>query len=410
MSTIPYVRILGITVLLALLDSATVLQARDTPAFVRENTFDVTEGVRPEVAPAIDPRLGPEGRELPALRWYPSAHLPPVSEPYIFHYYGTPPPEKDAPAYNSRRTSMVEVEQRGILPLKWFYGPQNPHRTGAEGFRAQYLRGARRRLPAEHPDHLDDQQQQLGFAVDEWQRPRQDVEEGHPLHPDDPFGLIGSIQGMIDAKALNPEPFIAVYWRGEKSIRPALRHEAVDLLIIEGAILKRGDRAREEGYIDRTIFMHGYQHGGDDLETIERRIRKMRERFPEMPGMALYAVGDVPAGKHNDDPEWLLEFDRLLHRYFIQPAPDVHFTAPNFEAKIHSDAVTLEAEASGQNGRAIRSYRWFVDNRLVAETDRPVFEWDTSREWEGRHMLTVHAIDEDWNRSAAQIPVRLTRP
>lgn len=94
---------------------------------------------------------------------------------------------------------------------------------------------------------------------------------------------------------------------------------------------------------------------------------------------------------------------------FVEPAPEVRFTAPRFEAWIDADRVKLEAETQGQDGRAIRKYCWFVDNRLVAETDKPVFEWDTSREWPGRHMLTVHAIDEDWNRAASQIPVRFIR-
>ena len=68
--------------------------------------------------------------------------------------------------------------------------------------------------------------------MDEWQSPKTDAEKGHHLHPDNPYGLIGSIQGMIDAKALNPELFIMVYWRSESSIRPALEHDAVDLLTV----------------------------------------------------------------------------------------------------------------------------------------------------------------------------------
>lgn len=403
-------RMIAMAALLTLSATAESLHAQEQTTPLHERTVEVTEGVRPEVAPALDPRLGPDGRELPAVRWYPSAHLPPVSNPYLFHYYAKRP-EYPGAVGNSKRDGLGRLEQRGILPPKWFWGPQNPHPDDAEGHRGAYVRAARRLLPPGHPEHLDDTHQpQIAIAVDEWQSPRKDVAEGHHLHPDNPYGLIGSIQGMIDAKALNPELFIAVYWRGESSIRPALEHEAVDLLIIEGAILKRGERAREMGYIDRTIFMHGYLHGSDDLETVERRIRQMRERFPEMPGMALYTGGGTPASYRNDDPEWLRGFDNLLRKYFVEPAPEVRFTAPRFEALLDADRVTLEAEAQGQDERAIRHYRWFVDNRLVAETDKPVFVWDTTREWPGRHTLTVHAIDEDWNRAASQIPVRLAGP
>ena len=382
--------------------------SRDSDQPLQDQRFRVTEGLRWAVAPALDPRLGPDGRELPALRWYPSAHLPPVSEPYIFHYYATAPTGRGELAYNSKRTKATELAQDGILPLKWHWGPQNPHVEEARDQRDAYLRRMRGLLPPQHPYYLD-RSWRPGIAVDEWQKPKNDVEKGHPLHPENPYGLSGSIQGMLDAKALAPEFFIAVYWRGQPNIRPALEHGAVDLLIIEGALLKRGERAREMGYADRTIFMHGYLNGSDDLETVEKRIRTMRERFPEMPGMAIYTGGGTPATYRDKNPQWLRKFDALLLKHFVRPAPEVRFTAPRFETRIDESRIRLEAEASGRDGRAIQKYRWFVDNRLVSETDEPLFEWDTTHEWPGRHTLTIHAVDENWNRAAAQIPIRLMR-
>lgn len=54
-------------------------------------------------------------------------------------------------------------------------------------------------------------------------------------------------------------------------------------------------------------------------------------------------------------------------------------------------------------------YRWFIDNRLVAETEQPRYLWDTRGERTGPHFITVHAVDDAWNRSATQIPVRVER-
>jgi len=51
-------------------------------------------------------------------------------------------------------------------------------------------------------------------------------------------------------------------------------------------------------------------------------------------------------------------------------------------------------------------YRWFIDNRLVSETESPQDDWDLRGEAAGSHFVTVHAIDDGWNRSAAQILVR----
>lgn len=383
------------------------LAQQDPGRPIQDRNFSVTEDLRPAVSPALDPLLGPDGRRLPALRWYPSAHLPPVSDPYIFHYWSSALPlDREDSAYNSKRTQQTELAQRGILPLRWHWGPQNPHVDQAKDQWEAYLKRVRPLLPPQHPYYLD-RSPSLGIAVDEWQKTNSEAKKGHPLHPENPFGLIGSIQGMIDAKALNPELFIGVYWRGEATILPVLQHGTVDMLIIEGIFPNRGERARQAGYIDRTIFMHGYRDGSDDLETVEKRIRAMRERFPEMPGMALYTGGGTEASYRDDDAQWLAAFDDLLYRYFIEPAPEVRFVAPHLEAWISDKRVTLQAEARSKDDRAIRKYRWFVDNRLVAETEEPAFEWDTTREWPGRHMLTVHAIDEEWNRAAAQIPIRL---
>jgi len=56
------------------------------------------------------------------------------------------------------------------------------------------------------------------------------------------------------------------------------------------------------------------------------------------------------------------------------------------------------------------TYRWFIDNRLVSETESPQYVWDLRGEAVGRHYVTVHAIDDGWNRSAAQILVRCEEP
>ena len=73
----------------------------------------------------------------------------------------------------------------------------------------------------------------LGIMVDEWQSPKKDAESGSRLHADAPFGITGSIKGMIEAKKVDPSLFIGVAWRGESSIEPATREGVVDLLMIE---------------------------------------------------------------------------------------------------------------------------------------------------------------------------------
>ena len=53
----------------------------------------------------------------------------------------------------------------------------------------------------------------------------------------------------------------------------------------------------------------------------------------------------------------------------------------------------------------MKSYRYFIDNRLVAESSLSEFIWDCRGVAPGRHTITVHGMDSAYNRAAAQIPV-----
>ena len=68
--------------------------------------------------------------------------------------------------------------------------------------------------------------------------------------------------------------------------------------------------------------------------------------------------------------------------------------------------MTIRGEVQAKDDQQVVKYRWFIDNRLVAETDTPQYVWDLRGEAAGSHFVTVHATDDGWNRSAAQILVR----
>lgn len=107
--------------------------------------------------------------------------------------------------------------------------------------------------------------------------------------------------------------------------------------------------------------------------------------------------------------ELALQCDALARKYFVDPAPEVAIVSPAFEArrsKSTTPHVTIRVEAQARDERRIVRYRWFIDNRLVAETTEPQFIWDIRVESSGMHFVTVHAVDDGWNRDAAQILVR----
>lgn len=348
------------------------------------------------------------------LRWFPSAVLPPVRDPYIIYWdFGRPPrlPGAASNASGTAGVSVAEGVQQGMLVLNWFYGPQNPWLKNEKGFVDSYVNTARGKT--------------LGIMVDEWQSPKKDAESGSRLHADAPFGITGSIKGMIEAKKVDPSLFIGVAWRGESSIEPATREGAVDLLMIEAythvgkripvnwgigmeGIKRRIDFARELGMIERTICWLGHIHKPEEYheghvltpELVAAQVAELRAHAPEMPGIAFYA---------NTDEELARACDRAARKYFIDPAPEVIIVEPSFQDHLTTPHVTIRVEAKSKDEHTISHFRWFIDNRLIAETETPCYVWDLRGENPGHHILTVHAIDNAFNRAATQIRVRTTR-
>jgi hypothetical protein len=167
---------------------------------------------------------------------------------------------------------------------------------------------------------------------------------------------------------------------------------------------RRLDTARRLGMIEQTIpwfgmiLAAGDYHPGERLtpELIDRQLARARQMAPEMPGVAFY---------ENGDNDLAIAADQLACKHFVAPAPEVTLTAPAFQAALTTPHVALRARAVAKDGRQVVRYRWFVDNRLMGETAAPCWIWDTRGETAGPHVLTVHAIDDAWNRAATQLPV-----
>ncbi len=348
----------------------------------------------------------PGSAQKTALRYFPSAFMAPVRSPYIFYWdFGT------APNYPGSVTNAIgggqpETQQAGRLTLGWFYGPQDPWLKDEQGFIDYYVNAAKSGT--------------LGVMVDEWQK----AEAGQPpLEPANPFGITGSIKGILAAKKVNPAFYIAVAWRGEDNIEGATKYGEPDLLMIEayshvekifprewgtngsmGSPKARIDTARRLGMVERTIPWLGMilakenYHPGEPLTAseLERQIVELRKYAPEMPGIAFYA---------NGDPLLADAADRLAYKHFVQPAPDVVIKEPGYQQVIKTPHQIITVKATPKDNRTILKYRWFVDNRLLTETTTPEYIWDVRGESAGMHILTAHAIDSSYNRSATQIPV-----
>jgi hypothetical protein len=319
-------------------------------------------------------------------------------------YFGEPP--RYPGAVTNACGGGTELAQRGMLPLGWYYGPQNPYWPTEQAAIESYASTARSGA--------------LGIMVDEWQ-PEDENQE--MLKPGNPYGITGSLKGMAEAKRVNPAMLITVAWRGEETIAPATRQGLPDYLLIEAythlskqfprewaldgelkGLEKRIAVARKLGMIEQTIPWLGMVLAAEDYhpdqrltpDLLDQQIARARQIAPEMPGIAFYANGDNALA---------IAADQLARKHFVAPAPEVAITAPAFQATLTTPHMTVRVQATGKDGRKVVRYRWFVDNRLMAETADASWTWDLRGEEAGTRFVTVHAVDEAWNRAATQVLV-----
>lgn len=345
------------------------------------------------------------------LRFYPSALLAPIRSPYIFHVFNGGQTDHSARMINS--FGRTANPGRGELPLQWHFGPNNPYLKTREQFVTQYLAATR---------------QAMGIEVDEWQGPTRagksisDTEDPNRVESDAKIDY--SIAGILAAKAATPSFYVLVYWRGEDSIKPLTSKGLPDLLVVEaqeflekqfpldwgisqGAAMERIAFAKELGMIEKTVPLIGMFHAKDryhpgkilDIDTVERWIKEYRAKYPEMPGIVLYG------GKGGED--LIRQTEALLYKYYVDPAPELRIERPAFDEVLNFPRIECQVNATGKDGRSIQRYDWFVDNRLVAQTADARWILDKRGLKDGLHLLTVHAIDEAWNRTSAQIPFQI---
>ncbi len=373
----------------------------------------------------------PADREARTLKSFPSALLAPVKDPYIFLFYNWNRGinEKFWPHFSVFNTDGIfdypELAQRGILPLTCRTGPQADWMHDEAGFYQGY-RDVRH-----------------GVTIDEWQSVDDTKKRDADFDRDTPMGrkLVGAVDALKRIKRERPDCFIGVYWRGEVSMQPLAEAGLPDLVICEGYTrlprfpqweignaegIFHFELAKADGYYPQAINLHGTVVPGMYFpdykrhftpESIAEEVRILREKYPEVSGSGVYCeIGPFPFFAENSWDEEaavadvlpvLLGYEAALRKYFIEPAPEVTILEPRFEETITAPKARIVAKATPKEGRTIRNYRWFVDNRLIAETDGNSLLWDTRDVEPGMHVLTVHAVDSGWNRAASQVVVHV---
>ncbi len=335
-----------------------------------------------------------------SLAVYPSAALAPIRYPYYVAYYNVPSRETWKQLPNVSLTTYSGdsrwLHGRGVVSLAWAEGGPAKWLPDRAAWLSYYT-GIAKVAPVGFCGH----ESNLTGQQTEW--------------------LVAAFK---EAKRTYPNRLLAYYYRGEPHMAEAAGKGHIDLLIQEGylsvhkqfprhfaigfkGVKARIDVARKHKALSRQIVMLGHicgldeYHKGRELtaELLDRRIGELRQYAPEMPGIGFYGAGP--------DPERAVMCDRLVHKHFVAVAPDVELVHPTFGQELSTPHVTLSASAKARGKRKVVRYRWFIDNRWVAETPKPDWIWDLRGEEAGTHVVSVHAIDDSWNRAASQVSVRV---
>ena len=354
------------------------------------------------------PRNPPKKLFYPCAK-FPSANLAPINPPYYYMLQTGEIDERHAgnlSVYNvgsSARYFEGRYERwldRGVLPLLGRTAKQDRlrKRYGGASFYEHYKEVLDNNFP--------------GFTVDEYLHNSPGMEYRDHYRE--------SISAVRRIRNEDPQLWIHGYVTNvDNDIPPWVvsNHDMFDVIVLEAKIDRDYSHhwnrfreyisnARQHGMQEKTIIsmLGGIERDGvyheQSRQSLRNQIAEVRRRLPESPGIAIWA------GRGGDKDEMMSMWDILFKEFFIDPAPSARITSPS-NGQIVSGTVTIQASGTPNSGtgKAIREYRFFVDNVLVAVGGPNTYQWNTDAVPPGRHTLTVHAVDADYLAGVDQVEV-----
>ena len=321
------------------------------------------------------------------------AEFAPIKYPFIVSwYYGYTLPAADTAAGKTKYLNLNTFTHedvngwadRGVLPLRW----ESFH--GMEGVRVKARQGY------------------AGVCLDELVRPDETPHNREVL------------EACGEIKKEYPEFYIGVHGNTcPPSLIDALNKGHVDHFYLENytgfwgnppvvvsleGIRQRVRICRSAGILDKTVWHIGnlqpepdqFFPKGFSRDRLEREIQLVRKWGPEVAGICFYFCKMADRTEH----PLYTHADELAYEYFIRPAPRVSVKVndqPDGFAK-----VSVKAGKSSAGGKTV-GYRIFLDADEVS--DKNEWIWKTEDSSSGMHLVTAHAITEDWYRGAAQVAV-----
>jgi|GEM_PF-5458889 len=362
--------------------------------------------------------------------------MAPIANPYFVLLFGAASPSTGGfdrqLRFNTQTIETLSVDDaywigRGVWPSGWYYGTQGVDFLDSVEAYVKYMEEAINKGTScicfdEWVGTDSAKDIKAFFDANDWPiSVKQHAEEFWK-------GIEGNKYNAMLAKACSiikqrhPEVFLIAYTHMQsQSLQEALRRGWVDLAVIEAYQFIpnepvwtpelahwRAGLAAKAGVLENTIPAISVYQGTDKqngrfttTEMIEKEIKFYRKHYPQMPGIGFYC--HYVSLRENDPAHRALirTCDRLVKKYYIDPAPRVTITAP-IDGKVSKLPLKITARAN----KKIAKWRLYIGGVLTAEQVYPDFIVKSVPI--GPVVITVQAITADYLRGVVQVEAEVT--
>ncbi len=345
----------------------------------------------------------------------PKWQLPPIARPYYIVWNGAASPSRSGfqqmASFSTQTmdTNATDVEWwwgRRIWAFGWSWGTQGGGGLDSVKKFCEYIVS---RCPRWNG----------GICLDEWvgyDAESRRITGGKPSMEDragNPYNAMAA-EACRRVKQSHPNSFIVAYTHMRSdALVTALRRGWVDLAIIESywdligrdTSLERCRRAKRVGVLEKTIpcVWVGEAAKGFSVGDVAEQLETYRRLFPQMPGVCFYK--GWPRSIEPLQRNLVRACDRLVHKYYIEPAPKVEVVSPR-DGEMTPASFRLQVQAD----KPVARWRLYIGAELVSRKlggGGQQMEFQVPILPAGPHILTVHAITADWLRGVQQIEVEV---
>lgn len=332
---------------------------------------------------------------------FPDPNLAPIKTPYLISWRAGPgeqPHETEntfgyTPSIRPRHDEMVA---KGKLPIPWSGAAHDDPSKSA------------------NPNYLDTEEKMydrylkiaeegyFGIEIDEYSsydtdnRVQESLSALRRVKKQYPSMIMAAgIAGAAIDKPISDGADVINLYEPEIYIYPGTRYYKTFIKRCTDSVKYYGLEAKTIG-----IFSGGDAYKGNPAD-VDLWIKYLRAESPKMAsiGIGIYKL-------YNSSTEERAVFDKVMDDDFFKLSPTVSITAPANNTKLSGTVkITVIAKKNFETDNPVVSYRYFIDNKLIKISSSPEYQWNTAGYPKGKHIITVHAVADDYLAGVSQVNV-----